>query len=65
MNFITYRKLTNIAATEDPTIINNSIIATIFVNVLFTLYTSSTIIIKIYQNVKHFIINRVNVNIIY
>ena len=40
MNFITYRKLTNIAATEDPTITNNKNIATIFVTVLFTLYTS-------------------------
>lgn len=59
MKFITYKKLTNIAATDDPTIINNSIIATIFVNVLFTLYTSRIIIIKKILKVKHFIINKV------
>jgi len=65
MKFITYKKLTNIAATEEPTIINNSPIATIFVIVLFILYTSIIIIIDIFLNVKYFIINNINVNIIY
>jgi len=65
MKFITYKKLTNIAATEEPTIINNSPIATIFVIVLFILYTSIIIIVDIFLNVKYFIINNINVNIIY